>query len=405
MRWRDEDAKTEMRLLVLASRPRETPADTSAIHDLLRQPVDWTSLIEGALRHGVTPQVVGRLVSAAETELPPELAEAARVHLSELRERNRTIIGEFGAILDALRRTGIEAIPLKGPVLAQLLYGDATARAFRDLDFLVRRADAERTISVLAELGYREFPDPANLSPRHRTALYALRGQTVLWKADALAPVEPHWTLAPANLRLALDLEGMWRRSQPIVFADREIRAPAPSDLVLTVAIHGGKDEWSRLQSVCDLAHAVLSLSPLDWPMILGSAREQRCLRMLLSGMRLSEDLMGTELPAEVAAALADEPEAATLARVAAGRILSDDRTDHPMFEVSRFRFRLHDRWLDRLHYVAMTILTPREQHLGLVRLPDRLFFLYCPLKFVHDYILLPAWLLLKRMRGPTATR
>ena len=75
------------------------------------------------------------------------------------------------------------------------------------------------------------------------------------------------------------------------------------------------------------------------------------------------------------------------------------------MFEVSRFRYRLHDRWLDRVRYLADTILTPRDQHFSLVPLPDRLFFLYRPLKLVHDYALLPAWLLLKRVRGPTQSR
>src|SRR5579863_5261046 len=390
----------EARLLVLASRPLAVPADIAEIRSLLGEPVDWTALVECTMRHGMTAQVFGRLLEAGPSEVPSDIAEAARTHIEHMRARNREVIVELVEIIDALKAGSIDIIPIKGPVLAHLVYGDATIRSFRDLDFLVRTVDVKRVIAVLHGLGHSPYPEKPPLTARQQAAIDALSGQAVLWRPGAPAAIEPHWTLAPGNLRLALDYEGLWRRSRLIGFAGRQIPGLAPEDLVLVIAVHGGKDEWSKLQAVSDLARAVARFDALDWPVVLGRAERQRCLRMLLTGMRLVERLMGMALPPAVAAACAQDRGGNALADAAADQMLNRGPTSKSIFEVSNFRYRLHDRWGDKLRYVAATLLTPRELHFGLVRLPDRLFFLYYPIKVTHDYVLLTLWLLAKRIGG-----
>jgi hypothetical protein len=389
----------EMRLLVLAARPSAVPADIAEIHAILQQPLDWTLLVKSAMRHGLTAQAFARLLHVAEPELPADIAEAARTNITQLRARNRTLIAELVTVLDALDAAQIDAIPIKGPVLAHLVYGDATIRACRDLDILLRHADAGRALARLGELGFRPYPEAPPLTARQNAALDALAGQAALVNPDAPAAVEPHWALVPGNLRHAIDHDGLWRRSRPIVFAEREILGLAPEDLVLVLAIHGGKDEWSRLQSVADLARAIVNLAGLDWALVLARAKEQRCQRMLLTGMRLAERLMGVILPPAIAAACAADRAGDALADAAAAQMLQHGPTRNSIFAISRYRFRLHDRRWDGIRYVTATALTPREQHFGLVRLPDRLFFFYSPIKVVHDYILLPIWLLVKAFR------
>ncbi len=383
---RAED-RIETRLLILASRPLAMPMDIADIHDLLAQPLDWTQFVTSAMRHGVTAQAFGRLLEVAESELPDDIARASRAHIDHLRDRNRELIVELLAILDAFEAASVDVIPLKGPLLAHIVYNDATIRACRDLDFLVRQIDVERTMDVLRELAYRGDSEQPNLTPRQQAALNALKGQDVLWRPGARAAIEPHWALFPGNLRLAVDHDGIWQRSQLISFEGREVRSLAPQDLVLGIAIHGGKDQWSKLQIVSDLARATVSLGALDWPLVLGRAERERCLRIL---------------PSVVAAACADARGVDALAEAAAHQISTGRPTANSIFEVSAFRFRLHDRWWDRIRYLAATMLTPREHHFGLVKLPDRVFFLYYPVKVMHDYVFLPIWLVLKRARAPS---
>ena len=47
----------------------------------------------------------------------------------------------------------IEVLPLKGPVLAEALYGDVTMRAYNDLDLLVRRENFHRAEVLLLDRG------------------------------------------------------------------------------------------------------------------------------------------------------------------------------------------------------------------------------------------------------------
>ena len=208
MGGQNSDERSEHRLLALATRPLAVPADIAEIRAILQQPFDWTRLVEFTLQHGVTAQVFGRLLEVRDCELPSDIAEAARAHIEHMRTRNREIIIELVEIMDALRAASIDIIPIKGPVLAHLVYGDASIRSFRDLDFLVRATDVRRALAVLRGRGYGAYPEKPPLTARQQAAIDALSGQAVLWHPGAPAAVEPHWALAPGNLRLAIDYGG-----------------------------------------------------------------------------------------------------------------------------------------------------------------------------------------------------
>ena len=60
-------------------------------------------------------------------------------------------------ILYNLDEIGVKAIPLKGLVLSQILYGDVTVRDFSDIDILVDKKDIIKT---------REFPISGDYVPQ-----------------------------------------------------------------------------------------------------------------------------------------------------------------------------------------------------------------------------------------------
>jgi hypothetical protein len=75
---------------------------------------------------------------------------------------------------------------------------------------------------------------------------------------------------------------------------------------------------------------------------------------------------------------------------------------------VDRFRFRMRERWTDRLRYVSRTWLSPTRRHIELVALPDRLRWAYFPLAWAVDYAALPVWRIVRplahrRQRGEGA--
>jgi hypothetical protein len=73
------------------------------------------------------------------------------------------------------------------------------------------------------------------------------------------------------------------------------------------ICIHGAKHFWERLTWVADVA-AMASREPrLDWEMVFVSAKEVGAERMLHVALRLVQELLRTELPARVAATVAED--------------------------------------------------------------------------------------------------
>ncbi|MGH7356874.1 MAG: nucleotidyltransferase family protein, partial [Candidatus Rokuibacteriota bacterium] len=59
--------------------------------------------------------------------------------------------------LDALALTGIEAIALKGPTLAEALWPVPAERPFTDLDLFVHERDRVPAVAALTAIGYRHL--------------------------------------------------------------------------------------------------------------------------------------------------------------------------------------------------------------------------------------------------------
>ena len=205
---------------------------------------------------------------------------------------------QLAEVIDALAANGIDALPYKGPILALQAYGDPAVRESRDLDLLIRQDDLWNALAVLGRLGYRSDAI-VGLRPRRIADYYAYNGHDILFAQDKL-PIEPHWALAPRTFCTELDTARIFDRAISIETAEgRRFSCFAPEDSLLTAAIHGGKEQWSRLVWVADVA-GLLHAHAVDWAAVLERAREAGCLRMTLLAAELARDLLGARLPDHV---------------------------------------------------------------------------------------------------------
>ncbi|HEX2116278.1 MAG TPA: nucleotidyltransferase family protein [Alphaproteobacteria bacterium] len=382
------DLEPEARVLLLCARPRLDPAARAEVERLL-DAVDWTVLVRMAEAHGVTALALRRLADIP--GVPPEIAAAGETYLANQAARNAALTRALKDVIVALAAKGIPAIPFKGPVVAQLAYGDPALRRYRDLDILVREKDAAAACEALTALGFRAT---GSLSPAQLRAFRRYSGQDIVFKGDVA--VEPHWALAPRTLSLRIDYEGLWTRAREIDLEGQPIFCFGPEDLVTVLCLHGSKEQWTLLLWIADLAHMIAASPALDWPALLRRARTQGVLRMVLIGLILAGEAI--ELPAGVKEAIAADPIAHELAEQAAARLFALDRAEESIYRLSSFRHRMRERAGDRWRYVIRTVTTPRDMHYSIVKLPDALFFLYTPIKLVHDYLLLPFWMSGKRL-------
>ena len=404
-----EDCATDSRqagrdlfsLLLAATAVDPSEAMMARVREALSGPFDWLGLLRTAGAHDVLGLLCHGLDRIAPEAVPDGIRVVLELDADERARRAERVWAELVEILSALERSSIAAIPFKGPVLARLTYGDAGLRGCEDLDFLVRDADIDETIRVLQSMGYRD-PGRARLTSGQFTAVRRLYGQWSL-SHPARLMVEPHTTLAPSTMAIDLDHESLWSRARTVTFDGTRLRVLSPEDHLLMLAIHGGKETWSQFRSVTDVDRLLATAPHIDWDAVWTRARDHGLLRMVRVALALARRAFRTALPEEVDRGIATDRAAPQLARTFLGRLERQDLKIPPMSRVSSLRFRLRERWSDRVNYAARTILTPRFEHYGMVRLPDRLIGLYVIPKLVHDYVLSPLWKVTRRRKRDSA--
>lgn len=270
--------------------------------------------------------------------------------------------GELLRLLDLFDTRGIAALPFKGPVLADMLYGDIAARDYCDLDILVPKRDIARAIAALLDAGYStDLPS----DPAQRQAYLRARYEIHFISPGGAIPIEIHQSFLPPAYNFSL-VPRLERRN----FFGREIPALSHADLLLVLCAHGAKHGWAEPSLSRDVARLLQVSAPdLDWPVLLRDAAAIGAQRMLLLGVDLAARLEAS-VPVEILdAAQRDRAVARLAARI---------RADAP--EDPRFFIQARERLRDRLACYARLALTPNEEDYSRIPLPAFLNPLYYPL-------------------------
>ncbi|HXP29247.1 MAG TPA: nucleotidyltransferase family protein, partial [Solirubrobacteraceae bacterium] len=159
--------------------------------------IDRTQLAESLasmrLLATLGPRIVELAGASGEEQFEHSVADAlatGRRHGALLALIAQKTIGMLG-------EAGIRASPLKGPLLAEALYGDPARRSSSDVDLLVAPAQLAQAVAVVRELGYappRDEVDESGLPLLH-FALIHERGE--------LPPIELHWRVHWYETRFA----------------------------------------------------------------------------------------------------------------------------------------------------------------------------------------------------------
>jgi hypothetical protein len=356
---------------------------------------DWNTFIERALAHGTTSLLCHNLLALDVELLPAELIAACKAYLAAREAAAVRALTQLAEVIDALAVNGIDALPYKGPILALQAYGDPAIRESRDLDLFIRQDDLWNALAVLGRLGYRSEAI-VGLRPRRIADYYAYNGHDILFAQDKL-PIEPHWALAPRTFCTEFDNARIFDRAIFIETAEgRRFPCFAPEDTLLIAATHGGKEQWSRLVWVADVAALLHAHPTLDWTAVLERAKEAGCLRMTLLAAELARNLLAAHLPDHVQSAIRQDRLVARLVeRVRAG--LFRPTAVPSVYTLTRFRWHLRERPSDRWRYAARTLFVARIPHFRNIDLPDRLSFLYPAVRLAHDFVMMPIWRALGR--------
>ena len=400
------DLPAEARVLLGCARIASGAAVDADTVGWLEEGIDWKALVHLALEHRVTPQLARGLSRLPDRTAPADIRRALDFHIEDNASRTRVLLDELFAMLAELERRGVTAIPFKGPALSAVLCGEADDRLAGDLDVLVPRESLDVVTEVLAERGFLEETELETgraLSTAEHAWYRAYQGEYLFIRPDDGVCVEPHWALAPHTLGADLDCKAFFRRARPMNLAGRQVLGLALEDLLLALTVHGGKHEWTELRWICDVAELVERHPDLDAPAALERARASGCARILTLGLGLARDLLGARLPEALRAAIDGDPMTGRLVALTSARLFQTGRKPPSVFKLSRFRWRMRERWIDRIVYATRTLTTPRIEHVRFLPLPTGLRFLHRGITPLVDYAALPIWRRVEGLRSGEA--
>jgi predicted nucleotidyltransferase len=343
-----------------AERTRET----------LTRPLDWKRVINLAKHHGVVPQVY-RSLSDFRDIAPPDSIAALR-HSQEANARHILwLTRELLHILEKLESCRVAVLPYKGPILAEILYGNVSMRQFSDLDLLIHSSDLPRIKSALAELGYeprveltqREERDYLESGYEHTFDHHLGRNL-----------VEVQWRILPRFYSVDFDVDGFFQRAVPHTVSGMTLRTLCAEDLLLVLCVHAAKHAWQQLSWLCDIAELVLS-QQIDWNVVEEKSKRLGIQRIVAVSLSLANRLLEgapSKLCLGGAFGSIENLTNEIIPTLAEG-------ADHNTESISYFwlMIRVRERSQDRIKFLWRLILTPSIGEWSAIRLPAQLFPLY----------------------------
>jgi hypothetical protein len=284
----------EQHILCLAARTR--PDAEARLLRLLNGPLDWERLWAQGHLHDVLPLITASLRALAGRAAIPDdwMARAQRRFYATLLH-NTALADELVRVCTALEAVGVAALPVKGVVLAETLYGNLALRPAADLDVLVRPSALPAAREVLRALGFTQRVVPLFAERYHHFHDPQYFRQT----AAGEICLELHWALWAEHF-FQLDAELLWERAVATRLHGAAMRILSPEDTLLHLAIHRSRSPL-RLRFVCDIGELLHRHGDtLDWDYVLRQARVAGARTTLFYALMLPHQLLDAPLPAAI---------------------------------------------------------------------------------------------------------
>jgi len=347
---------------------------------------DWEALRREALHHSVFPSLYRRLADICPEAVPPQiLADWQKLYKIHAGSNLRRIT-ELFKVLALLEANSIEAITLKGPMLAKVAYGDTSLRQFYDFDLLVRPQDMLTVKEALIAVGY----SPLDIFTPKQERLHFKRAYELSFVHPKLTELDIHWRF-PDFLGGGLDADTAFARRIQVSLEGKPVYSLAPEDMLLFLCLHGGFDAWPTLSMVNDVARLVYSQETWDWTGLMSRADRLGMRRRLLLGLSLAEELLAAPVPSSIMARMNADPILLVLYQQIRGKLLAGNSLETKFGEKNLFQLKIRERLKDKLAFAWFRATVSQKADWWWVPLPDYLYWLYPlirPLRLTIQYFI-----------------
>jgi hypothetical protein len=357
--------------------------DPDQLRALVRQGIDWDYAISLAYAHGLLPLLNNHL---SNIDLVPANVRSHLKRESVANTQNLLhLIGKQLVIHKLFKEHRIPVAIFKGPLLAQMAYGEISLRQAGDIDLLIARRDFTQARLLLESLGYEMTP---RLTPPQLASHLNNHCEIQFMRDEWLTVVDLHWDLAPRSFVFCLKADEVMSRLQTVSLAGTSVETFGAEDLLLYQAMHGAKHLWRRLEWISCLAESLRATSSINWDTLIDRAAKAHATRILALGLRLVEQFSDVRTPAHVLTSV--DPNKA-MQRMAAQIRSQLFTTFGPAesTETNLYNLRIMDRKRDAFISALRSIFVPTLpdwQSLALPASLHSLYYAYRPLRLSKVY-------------------
>ncbi|MFN7250075.1 MAG: nucleotidyltransferase family protein [Anaerobacillus sp.] len=362
------------------------PKELSLILDLLKKEegqkaafegIDWDLLIKLSIHHRLYPILYSKLKQVDCPYIPNYVIQTLSNHYKRNTFQMLHLCGEMQTVSELFLKQDIRLIFLKGPVLAQSLYGDLSLRTSCDLDFLIPIEKLDEAEALLVDLGYEKDDYIKTVLNdwrwRHHHVTY--------YHAQKGIKLEIHWRLHPGPGK-EQTFDELWKHKCTSTLTTKPVYYLGKEDLFLFLITHGARHGWSRLrwlQDIHQLLQQDLNISRLA--QILTKYQYQQ---VAGKAIILASQLFNTILTREVEQLIHGErPKKLAQDTMFYLEKMVNLHTDPVPEDVSRY----HKRYLFSLMsfqqkmLFILSFLYPYPEDAETLPLPKKLHLLYFPLR------------------------
>lgn len=362
------------------------------IRDAAVPTLQWELVYDISVRQRTFPLLYETINKVLPEKVPNQILDKLKSIYTENSKYNFYLSFFLTKLLRLLKENKIDAIPFKGPVLAEKVYGAIGRRFFVDLDILVSRADAQAAWNVLTRIG---FTPEIEIDDRLKRKYIDNEDDVTFFSRTVGVKVELHWELSGNYLVKPLLFENISNSLKPIVFNSERIRCLSDELLMLYLCIHGAKHEWEYLELICSIAELIKKNSGLNWYLIDDLAKKWRCRILLDLGLYLAWHLLGVSIPEEIQKRIVSQH---NLSRIAQNVIVKmfqkNTKFSDRSSRFSSFHLSVRDSRADKLRYVLRLAFSPTQKEWEYFPLPPKFFFLRYllrPLRLISESLKMKA--------------
>ncbi|MEI7881678.1 MAG: nucleotidyltransferase family protein, partial [bacterium] len=221
------------------------PSFPEAIPGMLNQSL----LIQLAMRHRCLPLLAEGLARVRQEGQPswvtfgPEMQARMNRALAVGAGRAVFLARRLVSLSGTFKDAGVRAMALKGPAMAQALYGHVDYRPSDDLDVWIHPGDFAKASGIMESLGFTPL---VSLSTDEARA-HMQAG----WDRGYRSPagdyvVELCTGMAPSYFARPPEVDVLWAGAQELTLEGGRVRTPGPEALLELLCLHGTKHGWSR---------------------------------------------------------------------------------------------------------------------------------------------------------------